>query len=125
MNPGNRDYKLMESQVRIATNNSGIKLNDFMAGIHVVLDVTVNAGTAASITLTIQGFDASSGQYYTLLASSAVTAVGTTVYKIFPGAPVTTNVSVNDIVPYKWRVLVTHGNANPITYTVGASLITV
>lgn len=123
MNPGNRDLHLMESLARTATNNSGNKLNDFMSGIHVVLDVAVNAGTAASIVLTIQGFDAVSERYYTLLEGAAVTAVGTTVYKVFPGATDTANVSVNDILPYKWRVLVTHADENPITYSVGASVV--
>lgn len=123
MDVGNRDQRLLESQVRTATNSTTNQLNDFMSGIHVVLDVTINAGTAASIVLKIQGFDVASGKYYDLLASAAVTAVGTTIYKVFPSAPVTTNVSANDILPYKWRVLVTHADANPITYSVGASLI--
>ncbi len=31
--------------------------------------------------------------------------------------------TVNDIIPSEWRVIVTHGNANSCTYSVGASLI--
>lgn len=123
MSIGNRELRLMESQVRTLTNDSGFRLNDFMAGLHVVLDVTLNAASAASIVLKIQGLDTVSGKWYDLLTSAAVTAAGTTVYKVFPSATAAANATANDIVPYKWRVLVTHADANPITYSVGASLI--
>lgn len=117
----NTDLTLLASAARTATLNSGDLTNYNGRGLHVVLDVT-NAGTG-SITLTIQAKDALSGQYYTLLAGAAVTTVSTNVYKVFPGATAVANAAANDILPRTYRILVTHNNANSITYSVGASII--
>ena len=118
---GNTDNTLLASAARTATLQSADQTNYNGRGLHVVLDVTT-AGTG-SITLTIQGKDALSGKYYTLLAGVAVTTAVTNVYKVFPGAPATANVSANDLLPRTWRIDVTHNNANSITYSVGASVI--
>lgn len=90
-------------------------------GVKVVI-VTTAIGTG-SVTVTIQGKDKISGSYYTLLAGAAVVTNTTNVYTVFPGAPVTANVSANDELPETWRVTVTANNANAATYTVGASLL--
>lgn len=90
-------------------------------GVQVVLDMTT-VGTG-SVTITIQGKDAASGKYYTLLAGAAVTTISTNVYTVFPGIAAAANVSANTVLPRTWRVLVTANNANPTTYTVGASII--
>lgn len=92
-------------------------------GLIVVLDMTVNAGSAGSVTLTIQGKDAASGKYYTLLVGAAVVSVSTNVYYVYPGGPVTTNVAANAPLPRTWRVLATANNANATSYTIGASVI--
>lgn len=118
---GNTNLTIFSSAARTADPTPGDKTNYNAKGIHVVLDVT-NAGTG-SITLTIQGKDSVSGQYYTILAGAAVSSNSTNVYKVFRGAPVTANVSANDIIPRTFRIIVTHNNANSITYSVGASLI--
>jgi hypothetical protein len=97
--------------------------NGAFRGIKVVVDLTVNGGGLGSITVTIEGKDAASGKYYTLLASAALTAVATTVLTVFPGAPATANVSANDQLPKTFRVKVTANNANPTSYTVGATLL--
>jgi hypothetical protein len=90
-------------------------------GVKVVLDMTT-VGTG-SVTATIQGKDTASGKYYTLLAGAAVATNSTNVYSVYPGLPATTNVSANDLLPRTWRVVVTANNANPTTYSVGASVI--
>lgn len=90
-------------------------------GAIIVLDMT-NAGTG-SVTLVIEGKDIASGKYYTLLAGTAVVSVVTNTYYVFPGATVTANVSANAPLPRTWRVRTTVANANPTTYTVGASII--
>lgn len=86
-----------------------------------VLDATV-PGTG-SVTLTIQGKDQVSGEYYTLLAGAAVTTDSTNVYKVYPGLVVAANAAANDILTATFRILVTHNNANAMTYSVGASLV--
>lgn len=117
----NQNLRVLESLSRTATNNSGDLRNQDHKGIHVVLDVT-DHGTG-EIVLTIQGKDQVSGKYYTLLAGAAVTTTSTNVYKVYPDLTATTNVSANDIVPETFRILITHNNANAMTYSVGASLV--
>lgn len=90
-------------------------------GAKVVLDMTA-VGTG-SVTLTIQGKDAVSGKYYTLLAGAAVTTNSTNVYEVYPGVTAVANVSASTALPRTWRVSVTANNANPTTYTVGASIL--
>jgi hypothetical protein len=118
---GNINVTLLVSAARTATLQSADRTNSNGRGVHVVVDVT-SAGTG-SITLTIQGKDALSGKYYTLLAGAAVTTNSTNIYKVFPGATAVANAAANDILPRTWRIDVTHNNANSITYSVGATVI--
>lgn len=90
-------------------------------GVKVVLNMT-NVGTG-SVTLSIQGKDAASGAYYTILTGAAVTTVGTNIYTVYPGATAAAGAAVSDILPRTWRVVVTANNVNSTTYTVGASVI--
>lgn len=117
----NQNISFLASASRTTTQTQADQTNFNARGIHVVVDMTV-VGTG-SITLTIQGKDEVSGKYYTLLAGAAITTNVTNVYKVFPGAPVTANVSANDMVPRTYRLLVTANNANAATYSVGYSLI--
>lgn len=110
------------SAARTATGNSGDLYNGQHRGLHLVIDVTAIVSTP-SVVFTIQGKDDLSGQYYTILASAAITGTGTTVLRVYPGLTASANVTANDALPLTWRVLATHGNANSITYSVGACLI--
>jgi hypothetical protein len=92
-------------------------------GLRVVVDATVNAGGSGSITVTIQGKDAVSGKYYTILASAAIVTVTTNVYTVYPSITAVTNTIAQDALPTTWRVIVTANNANPVTYSVGASYL--
>jgi hypothetical protein len=103
-----------------STQTGATQTNAGFRGVIVVLDMTV-VGTG-SVTLTIQGEDTVSGKFYTLLAGAAVITNSTNVYTVYPGVPVSANVSANSPLPRTWRVLVTANNANATTYTVGASL---
>ena len=96
--------------------------NPFCRGLHLVIDITQLTATQTA-TFTIQGKDPLSGKYYTILASTALAAVATTVLKVYPGAPVSANVSANDILPRDWRVLVTLNNGLSLTFTVAALLV--
>lgn len=113
---------MLASAARIATNNSVNFTNTDYRGCHIIIDVTVEVDTA-SITPTIQGYDSVSGKYYTLLVGNAITAVGTTVLRIYPGLSASANVIANDILPNKFRVLMTHADADSMTYSVSASLV--
>ena len=112
----------LASEARIATNNSGDLTNSGHKGCHVIIDVTAITATP-SIVPTIQGKDSVSGEYYTLLVGVAITATGTTILKVYPGLTASANVIANDIVPSKFRILMTHADADSATYSVGVSLV--
>jgi hypothetical protein len=118
----NIDGTALASAARTATTSSAALSNMDKKGIHVVLDVTVNP-SSASIVLKIEGQDVLSGKYYTILEGAAVTATGTTVYKVFPGAAVVANSVANDIIPKTFRITVTHADSDSMTYSVGYSLV--
>lgn len=89
----------------------------------VVVYLKTTAIGTGSVTVTIQGKDAQSGDYYTLVAGAAVITNTVNRYWVFPGAAVTANVSANDCLPQLWRIKVTANNANAATYSVGFSLL--
>ena len=117
----NTDVTLITASGATTTQTGTDQTNDGCRGVKVVLDMTV-VGTG-SVTLTIQGKDAASGKYYTLLAGAAVTTNVTNVYTVYPGLTAAANVTASDVLPHTWRVITTANNANPCTYTVGASTL--
>ena len=119
-------FTIAPSAARAATASftSSDYSNPGYRGIKVYLDVTLDPASAA-ITLTLQGKDPASGDYHTLLASAAVSAVttGPNVYQIFPGAPATSNVSANTQLPKVWRVIVTGADTDSMTYSISCDLL--
>lgn len=89
-----------------------------------MVDITAISGTTPTLTVTLQGKDAASGKYYTILAGAALNATGTTVMTVFPGATASANVAANDCLPRTWRINTAVGGTGPsVTYTVGVSLL--
>lgn len=121
LTPPPYELSLIAAAAATTTQTTPDQTNVGGRGVAVVLDVTA-IGTG-SVTLAIQGKDPASGKYYTLLAGAAVVANGTTVYSVYPGLVVAANVAANAVLPRTWRVVVTANNANPATYTVGASVL--
>lgn len=119
---GNVDGTAFASAARTASANSADVTNYNSRGVHVVIDVTAITATP-SVTFTIQGKDALSGAYYTVLASAAITGVGTTALRVYPALTAAANTVANDVLPRTWRVAAVHGDADSITYSVGYSLI--
>ena len=111
---------LLASAARTETQTTPDQTNYNSRGIHVILDVTAIVDTP-SITLKIEGKSAS-GIYYTLLEGAAVTGVGTHIYKVMPWATPVANEAVADLLPRTWRVVVTHADADSITYSVDYAL---
>lgn len=117
-------YKaILPSAARTTSQSSGALNNNYARGILVVVDVTVNAGTAGSITVTIKGSDPNSSKTWNILASAAITAVGTTVYRVYPGLTAAGNLVASDVLPQRYQIDVTANNANPVTYSVSAMLV--
>jgi hypothetical protein len=90
-------------------------------GIKVIVDVTAIA--TANLVVTIQGKDPLSGKVYTLLASAAISATGTTVLTIYPGIAASANATANDILPATWNVKAVVSVGGTVTATIGACLL--
>ncbi len=112
---------VLPSAARTTTQTSAVFTNEQHRGVKVVLDIT--AASSPSLVVTIDGFDPVSGVYFTLLTSAAKTGTGTTILTVYPGLTAATNVTVSDVLPSRFRIVVTAGNGNSATYTVGASLL--
>lgn len=110
------------SAARTATENSAVFHSDGNRGVHLVIDATAAADTP-SVVFTLQGYSGLGDDYYTLLASAAITGTGTTVLRVFPGSTVTANLAANDTMPPRWRVIATHADTDSITYSVTANLL--
>lgn len=117
----NLNVTLLSSSARTTTQTSADQTNFNHTKLVVVLDVT--AGTTPALTLTINGKDAASGKYYNLLTGLAVATVSTNVYTLALGVTVVANTTVNAFVPRLFQIVVTAGNGNTITYSVGYSLV--
>ena len=118
----NEAHTFLASAARTATVNSDRFRNVLFNGIHVIVDVTAYPA-AASIEVHIQAQDQTSGDWYDLLVSSAITATGTTVLKVGPGITPSPNAAANDMLPENIRVRVVHTDADSITYSVGSNLM--
>lgn len=109
------------SAARVAspTTMTGVANKIGATGIVVFINVTVVDATP-SVVFTLEGQDPLSGTWYTILASAAVTATGLTILRVYPGATAAANLVADDVLPAKWRVKAVHGDADSITYSVGA-----
>lgn len=117
---GNVEATLLASAERTATTSSADQTNYNGRGCVVVFDFTVETDAGVSIVVTVEGKDALSGKYYTLLTSAALVAVGTTVLTVFPGAVAVANLVANALLPRVWRVTCTPADTKRATYSVGA-----
>ena len=94
-------------------------------GVIVVLDWTIEADSV-TLTLTIDHKDLNSGKYITLLAASAVTAVGTTAFVVYPGN-LTAGDGITKVADLPlgriWRVVVAHTDTDVATYSVSGTYI--
>lgn len=107
-----------------ATVVSDDQTNLYGNAVQVVVDLTTM--TTATVTTTIQGKDAASGKYYTLLAGAAKTSTGTTLMTVGPGTTAATNVVANLPLPKVWRVstvIANNSGTAAVTGTIGASVI--
>lgn len=91
-------------------------------GGHFIIVVTAVTATP-SVVPTIEGYDRVSDTWYTLLTGTVITATGTTVLKLYPGIAIQANATASDILPPTWRLTMTHGDADSITYSASASLV--
>jgi len=91
-------------------------------GLHLAINVTAVTDTP-SVVPTIDGYDAASNTWYNLLTGNAITATGTTVLKIYPGIATVAGAAASDVIPQTVRLVMTHGDADSITYSAAAHLV--
>lgn len=90
----------------------------------IVADVTAVTATP-SVVMTVDGKDNTSGKWYNIITSTAMTDSGapyTRTLRVGPGLTASANLTVLDILPDVIRVTMTHGDADSITYSVGVNL---
>lgn len=105
------------------TTQSADQQNINGRGLHLIIDITAVGGTP-TLTVTIEGKDPTSGKYYTILASAALSSVATTILRVYPGLTASANVTVNDVLPRVWRVKSVIGGTTPqVTATIAASVV--
>ncbi|KKM96117.1 hypothetical protein LCGC14_1181370 [marine sediment metagenome] len=119
----NEYVELLASLARTANVNTPDQTNFGHKGLHLIIDVTA-INLTPSVVPTIQGKDPLSGKYYDLLVGVAIIATGTTILKIYPGIVAAANVAASDILPLIWRLQLVHADADSITYSVAAALVT-
>lgn len=90
------------------------------------IDITAVPGGASTdtVTFSVQGKDAASGKYATLLSTAAVSAVSTVMLEMGQGVADSANAAANKMLPACFRLLVTHSGAGSFTYSVGADVLT-
>ena len=115
------EFTILESAARTAAINVEVE-NTQYRGVIIIFDWTVEAVTS-TLTLHIEGKSTLGNDWYTMLTSAALTAVGTTVYRVFPGAIASANLIADDWLPPTWRFRVAVGDADSSTYSVNAILL--
>lgn len=113
---------VLASAARTETVASSVFANPGYRGLHLIIDATDSAATP-SVVFTIQGYSPLGDDYYTILASAAVTGAATTVLRVYPGLTAAANTVANDVLPHLWRVNAVHADTDSITYSVNAIMI--
>lgn len=114
---------ILSSAARTATTISADIINFSAKGAHFIIDVIAFTGDP-SIVVSIQGKDPVSGNYYDILVGTVFNIVDTFIMKVYPGLFDLHNLVSSDILPGTYRVVVTHGNTDSITYSVSALYVT-
>ena len=115
------ELTLFASAARTTTVNVEVT-NTRYRGVIVIFDWTVEAATS-TLTLHIEGQSTLGSDWYTMLSSAALTAIGTTVYRVYPGAVASANLIADDWLPPTWRFRVAVGGADSSTYSANAILL--
>jgi len=91
-------------------------------GAHILLDATSITSTP-SVVATIDGYDYGSDTWYNILTGVAVTTAVFNIYKVHPDLTAVANLVAKDGLPYLWRVVLTHGDTDSITYTLAVNYL--
>lgn len=117
-------FTVLASAARTTTPDSQeFTLPSGARNLMVTVDATAHAATP-SVVFKIEGVDPVSGNTFPLLSSVAVTAANTATavlsLSVGPGITAANNVAAAVPLPSRVRITATHGDADSITYSVGA-----
>jgi hypothetical protein len=128
----NRHKEILPLAARTATaaGTSSVHNNRYHRGVLLVVRVTAGA-SSPSVVPAIQGYDPTSGVYFDLhgdMAAITSTSAATYTYLLYPGASETEGsggivLASSGCLPPQWRVIMTHGNSDSLTYSVSALLL--
>lgn len=110
----------LASAARTASANSGDLVNYNGRAIIVVIDVTASADTP-SVVVTIRGKSTLGSDYYTILASAAITGAGVTKLVVDPRIAAVANLVAQHPVPRVFDIDAVAGDADSITYSVSVN----
>lgn len=110
--------------VGAAGGNTGDLTNLGHRGIVLVIDNTAESGTSPTVTVTIEGKSAI-GDYYTILASTALAAQAVTTLTVYPGITAAANTAASTVLPRVFRVAWAIGGTDTptVTFSVSANRI--
>lgn len=136
-NRGNNPATLLSSSARTATTSSADQTNYNGRGVLIVVNVTAESGTT-TLTLTVEGKDSISSNYYSLITGVVVYNAGTDTptttrgVLIYPGvlnadaigAGATNLIAAKSLaLPRTWRATITPSDASSQTYSVSGVTI--
>ena len=113
---------LATSAAITATGNIPLAANYTASGCKVIVDITAASGTSPTYVGKLQFQDQASQKWIDVAGAvtASLTGVTTVTLDVFPGAPVTANVSANGRLPHFLRWVETIGGTTPsFTRTVG------
>lgn len=120
--PRKSGVTLFASEARTASPTPVNFTVDDADSLEIVVDVTAVALTP-SVVFNIERRDTASQTWITLLSSVAVATVQTLRLRVSPHLAAAANTVANDLVGGVMRVRPVHGDADSITYSVGASAL--
>lgn len=119
---GKAEFVVAASAARTATFTSDDFVVPYGKTLTVVIDVTTGAATP-SVTPSIRGIT-EAGIVYTVLTGAAITSTSaaTVVLRVGDGVAEVANLGSSVPLPAKWRVVMTHGDADSLTYSIDAEV---
>lgn len=116
--PSNQHFVLLSSAARTTTTASSDVSNYHNRGAYIYVNVT-SITTTPIITVQVQGKEPVGNTYFTIAEFIPISAVGSAVFQVYPGADYIEGIAVSASLPRTWRVNVVHADADSITYSVG------
>jgi len=115
---GNANVSIYSASNPPGTYNSAVFTNKYGKGL--VLGINITSARTGTATITVQGQDAASGQFYTLCATTGINTTGFKTLTIYPGLTAAANVICPVPLPASWRVNIV--TTDTTTMTIGASV---